>query len=143
MAEILRNNYPGIPDPDCNYAVVDVRDAADAHVKALFSKESNGKRYIAAGDNLTTDGLINILKGEYEKFGYTFPSKKVTAQEIKDSGNPVAQRALMAMGKVMKLNNERSVKDLGMKYHKIEDTIIDMAKSLFKQGIVEDKTITK
>jgi nucleoside-diphosphate-sugar epimerase len=143
MAEMMKNTYPGIPDPDCNYAVVDVRDAAEAHVKALFSKEANGKRYIAAGENLTTEGLINILKGEYEKHGYSFPSKKVTAQEIKESGNPVAQRALMAMGKVMKLNNERSIKDLGMKYHKVEDTVLDMAKSLFKQGIIEDKTSTK
>lgn len=34
--------------PRLAFPFVDVRDCAKAHIMALFSKESNGKRYIIA-----------------------------------------------------------------------------------------------
>jgi len=140
IAEIMKNSYPGIPTPDCGYAVCDVRDAAEAHIRALCNKDSKGKRYIVSGYNTTTEEIVNILKSEFDRYGYEFPTKKVTLQEIKESGNQVAQRALLIMGKTMKFNNQRSIKELGMKYHTIEETIKDMGYSLIKNGLVEDKT---
>lgn len=39
----------------------------------------------------------------------------------------------------MKFTNERSLKELGMKYTPIKDTIIDMVPALIKAGTVENK----
>ena len=44
IAAILNGDFPGVPCEDVGYAAVDVRDAALAHVNALFREESNGKR---------------------------------------------------------------------------------------------------
>jgi hypothetical protein len=41
--------FPGIPDPDCHYTVVDVRDTAITHYKALLNENANGNRFISAG----------------------------------------------------------------------------------------------
>jgi len=139
MADILKNNFPGIPEPDVTYVVVDVRDAAEAHIRALFTPEAKGKRYIAAGEQMTFTKMVEILTNEFGKYGYTLPSKKVTAQEIKDSGNPVAQRMVGMMGKVMNVSNQRSVDELKMQYIKVQDTITAMGYSLIEQGVVEDK----
>jgi len=139
LAEIMRNNYPGIPDPEMTPSVVDVRDAAEAHVRALFNPISTGKRYIISGSALPYSKFMSVLKEEFGKYGYIIPDKKVTAQQIKESGNAVAQRGLPLIGKVMNLNNERGVKELGMKYKPVEETIKDMGYSLIKLGVVENK----
>jgi len=44
ITEMMKNTFPGIPDPDAFYSLVDVRDAAEAHVLALFNENSNGKK---------------------------------------------------------------------------------------------------
>jgi len=141
MKEFINNTFPGIPNPDCNYLVVDVRDVALGHVQALFSPNSNGKRYIIANTNVTIEDLIGILRSKYGKLGYVFPFKKVTAQEIKDSGNEVAQRCLMLMGKKMDISNQRGIQELNMTYRKIEDTILEMGDSLIEKGIAKKNII--
>ena len=42
VSRALKNEIPGIPK--LNFGYVDVRDVAEAHVKALTIEESNGKR---------------------------------------------------------------------------------------------------
>ena len=139
MAEIFKGSFPGIPDPEITWAIVDVRDAAEGHLKALFKKEADGRRYILSGWNLNVTETIDILKGEFEKFGYILPSKKITAEEIKASGNPIALRSASMMGQKINFTNERSIKELGLEYRNKETTIIDMGYSLIKNGVVEDK----
>jgi nucleoside-diphosphate-sugar epimerase len=139
MAEHLKGTYPGVLDPETTPCVVDVRDVADAHINALFNRESKGKRYIVANTGLAYSKLASILKDEFEQYGYKINTNKVNAQQVKDSGNPVAQRTLGMIGKAMKVNNERGVKELGLKYINVEDTVKDMAYSLIKAGVVEDK----
>ena len=81
----------------------------------------------------------SILKKEFEKYGYEINDKHMTAEEVKASGNAVAQRQVPMIGKDIRVSNKRSVKELGMKYHTFNETLIDMANSLIKQGIVLDK----
>jgi len=97
------------------------------------------KRYIVSGSNGTTEDLINIMKKEFEKYGYILPSKKVTPQEIKDSGNGIAIRILPMLGKVMKLNNERSKTELKLNYRDLETSVIDAVLSFISLGLLEDK----
>jgi dihydroflavonol-4-reductase len=140
MKEIMNNTYPGIPTPDVNYSIVDVRDVAQGHVNALFNENSNGKRYILSGSNVTNEGIVNIFNDEFGKYGYVFPSKKVTAEDIKASGHPLAQRIIPMLGKNFQLTNERSIKELNMTYRTTQQSVIDMGLSLIKLGLVEDKT---
>ncbi len=44
IAKIINRNIPGIPN--MSMPTVDVRDVADAHIKALFAKDIHGKRII-------------------------------------------------------------------------------------------------
>ena len=139
MKEIMNNTYPGIPDPDISYSTVDVRDVAQGHINALFSEISNGKRYIVSGSSITNEGIISALKNEFDKYQYVFPSKRVTAQQIKDSGHALAQRSIPMLGKKFKTNNQRSINELGLTYRKIEDTVIDMAYNLINLGLVQNR----
>ena len=63
----------------------------------------------------------------------------MTAEEIKASGNAISMRTLSMMGKKIRFDNSRGVADLKMTYHPLSRTIIDMAYSLIKNGLVENK----
>ena len=139
IREIMNNTYPGIPSPDVKYRTVDVRDVAKGHLNALFNEKANGRRYILSGSETTNEGIVNILKEEFGKYGYELPGKKVSAEEIKNSGHALAQRVVPMMGKSFELNNERSVKELGMEYIGIEKSLVDMANSLIGLGLVVNK----
>ena len=52
LAEILKGNFPGIPNPDIMYTVVDVRDAAIGHCYALFKPNLNGQRIALAAQKM-------------------------------------------------------------------------------------------
>lgn len=61
IAEILRGNYPGVPDPDVMFSVVDVRDAALGHCLALFKDNLDGQRVALSGGQIFCSEVIDIL----------------------------------------------------------------------------------
>ena len=59
IAKIINRNIPGIPN--MSMPTVDVRDVADAHVKALFAKDIHGKRIIISKASQTMVELAQAL----------------------------------------------------------------------------------
>jgi nucleoside-diphosphate-sugar epimerase len=137
LAEIMKGTYPGIFP--FRFGIVDVRDAAEGHYKAMFTKDTAGKRYALSAGSWSMEQVITCLKDEFGKSGYEINDKHVTAEEVKASGNAVAQRQVPMIGKDIRVNNERSVKELGMKYFEIRQTVVDMANSLIKHGVIQKK----
>lgn len=135
IAEILRGNFPGYPTPPVNYTLVDVRDAAAGHIKAMWSPLARRQRIALAAHNVNLDDIFHILK---EKFpAAEVHDQELTVDQIKASGNPVAQRNLMLAGKKFRVDNSKSVKALELQYIPFENTIIDMANQLIKLGVVK------
>lgn len=143
LTSILSGELPGIPDPDCNYAIIDVRDVAIGHLNALLSSDANGKRFILSNRGVFIQEMADILREEFENKGYTIPSKKMTKEELIETKSKVAAMIAYSgrMGVDLKISNDRSVKELGMKYHDMKDTIISMAYALIKKGAAENKGI--
>lgn len=66
--------------PKINFAVVDVRDVADLHIRAMTAPEANGKRFIAAnGDPLSIHDMAMILRRTLGD-----GAAKVTTKELPD-----------------------------------------------------------
>jgi dihydroflavonol-4-reductase len=110
VSDILSGSYPGMPTPAPQYAAVDVRDTALAHVKALEYEGAKGKRYIISGFSLTSDELFSILRVKYEPLGYKIPSNPIDAEGIKKSGHGPSMRTLNFLGKKFQVDNSRGVK---------------------------------
>ena len=53
--------------PHVQYPVVDVRDVAEAHLKAVQIEEAKGKRFILISENLWLVEIGEILN---KKYGY-------------------------------------------------------------------------
>jgi dihydroflavonol-4-reductase len=55
--------------PHVQYPVVDVRDVAEAHLKAVQIEEAKGKRFILISENLWLVEIGEILN---KKYGYYY-----------------------------------------------------------------------
>eukprot|EP01017_Pseudomicrothorax_dubius_P050966 TRINITY_DN9734_c0_g1_i1.p1 TRINITY_DN9734_c0_g1~~TRINITY_DN9734_c0_g1_i1.p1 ORF type:complete len:347 (+),score=101.92 TRINITY_DN9734_c0_g1_i1:120-1160(+) len=127
--------------PDIAFACVDVRQVAEAHYKAMILPSSNGKRHILSGGTHTVEELVGILRAEFEKYGYSFPSMKVGFCPMKLASlfDPKIKGILDYVGKRITLDNSRSVTELGIEYYKLDKTLIDMVYKLLELGLLEDK----
>jgi nucleoside-diphosphate-sugar epimerase len=102
----------------CPPAVVDVRDVAKAHVRALEvgRKEPEQKRYLVNGGNLSWKEAAIHLKKVHPELNVTKP------EDIKDLPGPAS-----------KYDTSRAEADLGIKeWIKPEDTIVAAAESLLE-----------
>jgi len=138
LSEIIKGNIPGVPDSSMLF--VDVRDVADAHFKAMWKEEANGKRYIIAPEPTTMPEMVKVLNKEFKSKGFDIPEKIVSVEEFKTSGSPIGPRLAMIGGRRnITISNRRGVEELKMKYHSHESTLVDMGNSLINLGIVSSK----
>lgn len=93
-------------------AYVDVRDVAEAHIKALEIEEAKGKRFLNCGGGFTWEEVVDVLRRHYP--GKKFPE------------NPVEK------GPAYGFNNKQSIEVLGINYISLEDTVLETVKSVEK-----------
>jgi dihydroflavonol-4-reductase len=69
----MKGAYPAIPP--VSFPVVDVRDVAALHVKALETPEASGRRLIAAGETKSLLEIGNILREAFPDRARKIPSR--------------------------------------------------------------------
>lgn len=72
VERVLKAQDPMLPS--FSLPVVDVRDVAEAHVRALERPESTGKRFLAATETLWFSDMAKAIKAE-------FPERKIVTRE--------------------------------------------------------------
>lgn len=125
--------------PKMGVGVVDVRDLAEAHFKAGFTPDAHG-RYITAGHN--TDFLEMGLALE-QKFGDTYPTpKKALPKWLVMLIGPLVDKALSRrfvknnVNVEWKADNSKVVRELGMTFRPLKETMEDGFEVLVENGIV-------
>lgn len=126
--------------PDLTMGMVDVRDVARAHIKAGFTPEASGRHIVSAGEI----ELIEIGRMLREHFGsrYPFP-KRISPKLIVWLIAPLLgmTRAFVKknIGYPVKFDNAYSIKDLGLSYRPMKETVIDHFQQLIDDGLVPKK----
>jgi dihydroflavonol-4-reductase len=139
IKQFMTNKLIGIPK--INFACIDVRDCARAHVLALESEISGGKRYICSSDSAWIKEIGNILRAEFQQYGY-----KITKSELKyctlSIGGIFDKKARTLKpywGKIVKASNARIKGDLHMDFFTIEEMTQAMAYSMIENGVIPNK----
>ncbi len=139
LGEIISGQFPGIFD--VKLPVVDVRDAAQAHVNAMWSEGSKGKRHICCAASYSLGEIIKAAKEEFSRFGYEVKDGVITPEEANASPSIIAKNFVPLVGSDPQLNNERSRKELGIVYRNLKETVTDMGYSLIKNGSLPNKLV--
>ncbi len=123
--------------PDFQIGVIDVRDLAEAHFKAGFMEQANG-RYIISGKDASLLELGLILNQKFKK--YPFPKKTLPKFLVWLVAPFVGMTRSMVsknIGYKWKADNTKSMKDLNMKYKPLEETITEFFIQLKDAGVIK------
>ena len=128
--------------PRITFGVVDVRDVADLHLKAMTDPEAAGERFLAvAGDFLSMRDIALILKRRLGGAARRVPTGelpdwllRVVALVDKSVGQIVPE-----LGKTKNATNEKARRMLGWAPRSAEDAVVATAESLARLGLLKHK----
>ncbi|CAF0808240.1 unnamed protein product [Brachionus calyciflorus] len=115
--KMIAGMLQGIPEKATEFHIgyCDVRDVAQAHVRAAFLPEAAGHRHIIETKWASNKQAFDILKNKYENQGFKLST------EFESTPNPNNRSDTTRMTSVLKI-----------KPNSFENSIIDMAESLIK-----------
>lgn len=116
------------------FGVVDVRDAADAHLRAMTAPEAAGERILVVADGPPQSflGLATILRDGLGDAGEKVPTSEYTEDEIRRLAvsEPAFRDVLIHLGKRPRISNAKAKALLGWSPRPVDETILDTARSL-------------
>jgi len=136
VRKLLAREIPGCPD--VGWAVVDVRDVADAHVSAMISKDAPGKRFVCAIEHASMRDVATILQQNFSARGYRVPTRRLPNWMMKAVSifDRTVRLALPDLGQRQELSNRRIVETLNWRPRSLREMVVDMGESLIEQGVV-------
>ena len=135
---MLEGRMPALPQ--LMFGVVDVRDVADLHVKAMTDPAANGQRFMAvSGDFMTVQQIAQALKD-----GIGAAAAKVSTRLLPNwlvrfaafFSATARQAATPELGKLKNGSNEKARRLLGWSPRSREEAIVATGESLVKLGLV-------
>ncbi len=138
VQRILGGSMPGLPH--MTFGVVDVRDVADLHLRAMTDPSAKGERFLAvAGDFVTLREIAQILKarlGDAARRASTreLPDWLVRLASLADSS---VRQIVPELGKSKNATSEKAKRLLGWSPRSREDALVATAESLIKLGLVK------
>lgn len=122
--------------PDLHIGVVDVRDLAEAHLRAGFLPDAEG-RHVLIGSNASVPKMVETLRPKYDTLKLP---KRVAPKWLLWLVGPFAglSRTFVSrnIGHPWKADNAKSIQSLGMSYRSLDETMHDFAQQLVEEKIV-------
>jgi dihydroflavonol-4-reductase len=137
VKKLLDASMPGCPD--FGFGIVDVRDVADLHVRALTAPDMAGERFIASGPFLKMIDIAHILKEHLGAQARKVPARRLPDFLVRLSAlfDPVVKQVVGELGTVRNLDASHAKSVLGWTSRPPEQSIVDTARSLIDLGIVK------
>jgi nucleoside-diphosphate-sugar epimerase len=136
VARLMSGNVPGLPRLGFN--VVDVRDLAELHIRAMTAPDAAGQRFIGAGRWAWMAEMAQILRDRLGADAKKVPSRKVPDFVLRLVSLFDKQLASVTPGLNRKndFTAAKALKTLGWRSRPLEDTLTDCGKSLAAAGLV-------
>lgn len=136
---LIRQLLRGMPAvPRIYFGVVDVRDVADLHVRAMLSDAADGQRFLATGsDAVSLLDVARILKRRLGSSAANVPTRQFPdwLLRVLSRFSASARATLPQLGVVRRSTSEKARRALGWRPRSCEETIVDTAESLIRLGI--------
>jgi len=125
--------------PHVCFNLVDVRDVADLHLRAMKHPAANGERFLATvGDCMSVHDVAVVLKENMGDAARRVPTSELPDWLVRFATlfNPTVRELVPNLGKVRRASNEKARRLLGWSPRSSEEAILATAKSLLKLGLV-------
>lgn len=139
VQKLMDGAMPGCPK--LNFGVVDVRDVADLHIRAMTHPQAKGERFLAvAGDFLWLVDVAKILKHRMGAAAKRVPTREVPNFLIRLAAirEPSAKQILPELGKRKNGTSAKAQRLLGWKPRSAEEAVVATGESLVRLGLLKD-----
>ena len=127
--------------PRMTFGIVDVRDVADLHLKAMTIEAAKGERFLAIGGNfMSMLEMAKVLKEKMGEAAKRVPTKVLPNWMVKLASlfDPAIKQIVPELGKIKSASNAKAKNVLGWSPRSNEEAIVATAKSLVRLGLVGD-----
>jgi nucleoside-diphosphate-sugar epimerase len=132
----LRGRYPVVP----NYGIemVDVRDVAAAHLRAIEVPAAAGHRFIVSSDPVTMREIGQLLGREFPRFARRMPHATLpdVATRVLARFNEGLRQVAADIGPAKRTSTRAAHDLLGMRFRPSSEAIIAMAETLVRWNLV-------
>ncbi|MDX1382685.1 MAG: aldehyde reductase [Thermoanaerobaculia bacterium] len=136
IKKLFDRDFPAVPD--MNWACVDVRDVASAHLAAMTVPEAAGQRFICAEQNHSMREVAEILAREFGPRGFKIPTGRLPGFLVRLAAifDKTARLGLNDLGVKQQVDTTRIRTVLGWEARGLEEMVVAMGQSFIDHGIV-------
>lgn len=137
VRQLLVGALPGCPD--LGFGIVDVRDVADLHVRALTAPGMAGERFVCSGPFLKMIDVARILKDRLGPQARKVPVRRLPDWMVRLLAvfSPVIRQVSSELGNIRAMDSSHARDVLGWVPRPVEETVVDCARSLIEVGVVK------
>jgi dihydroflavonol-4-reductase len=133
LKRLMDGSIPG--SPRLYFGVVDVRDVADLHIRAMTHAAAKGERFLAvAGESMSIRDMARVLKSRMGAAARRVPTWQLPDWVVRLAAirDPAVRQILPELGKVKNASNEKARRVLGWAPRSNEAAIVATAESLLQ-----------
>lgn len=139
VKRLLDGAMPGCPK--LYFGVVDVRDVADLHIRAMAHPAAKGERFLAvSGEFMSIQGIARVLKNRMGAAAKRVPTMELPNWVVRLAAmrDPAAKQILPELGKNRNATGNKAMRVLGWSPRSNEEAIAATAESLVRLGLLKD-----
>ena len=139
VQRLMDGAMPGVPR--LYFGVVDVRDVADLHIRAITHPAAKGERFLAvAGDFMSMLQIAKVLKSRMSAAASRVPTRELPNFLVRLASlrDPAIKLILPELGKFKNATSEKARRMLGWSPRSNEEAIVATADSLVRLGLLKD-----
>jgi nucleoside-diphosphate-sugar epimerase len=137
VKRLMDGTVPGIPN--LSFGIVDVRDVADLHLRAMTDPAAKGERFLAsAGDSMTMPEIADLLRARMGDSAAKVPTRVLPDWLVRLASllDPSLKQIVPELGRAKNASNEKAKRLLGWAPRSNEDAIVATAESLVRLGLL-------
>jgi dihydroflavonol-4-reductase len=136
LTQLMTGKAPA--SPRVGFCVVDVRDVADAHVKAMTVPAAAGERFLAAGRFMWMSEVADLLRQNFPAYAKKLPKGELPDWLLKAMTliNPPLKAIVPELGRERHCSNEKARRVLSWQPRPEEEAIIEGAQSLIDLKVI-------
>jgi nucleoside-diphosphate-sugar epimerase len=139
FVDLLKGTYPGIVS--LTWGFVDVRDVAEAHVRAMETPSANG-RYICAGETGSMRHVVDLLRQKGWGDGRKLPSMgldNAVGNVVVKLGSYLQPTGVGSylrthVGRVPRYDTSKIRRELGMQFRPVDQSVLETIDDLKRWG---------
>jgi len=137
IQRLLNGSVPGLPR--LSFGLVDVRDVADLHLRAMVDPAASGERFLAvAGPSMAAIDVARVLRANVGAAAERVPTRQLPDWMVRLVGlmDPAVRSIIPELGKVQQASNAKARRVLGWTPRSNDEAILATAESLIALGLV-------